>query len=127
MLVVLDEPELHRRMLSPSSSLRKKGTPSRTLLQSPPPPKIPLGEFAVPRHPRRARPHRERFAVAPKPPRQSSGRGATARCVAPPPSSARATVSHPRLDRQPKLDRRYPFVLIKSKMFNQSSMTQVHY
>jgi hypothetical protein len=34
--MVLDEMELHRRMLSPSSSLRKKGTPSRALLRSSP-------------------------------------------------------------------------------------------
>jgi hypothetical protein len=51
LLVVLDEPELHRRMLSPLSSLRKKGTPSRTLLRSLSPPKIPLGEFVIPRRP----------------------------------------------------------------------------
>jgi hypothetical protein len=42
--MVLDEPELHRRMLSLSPSLRKKSTPPRTLLRSPPPPKTPLGE-----------------------------------------------------------------------------------
>jgi hypothetical protein len=65
LLEVLDEPELRRRMPSPSPCLRKKGTPSRALLQSPPPPKIPLGEFAVPCHPRRARPHRRRLAIAP--------------------------------------------------------------
>jgi hypothetical protein len=62
---VLDEPELRRRTPSASLNLRKKGTPSHALLQSPPPPKTPLGEFTVPRHPRRARPHRERLAVAP--------------------------------------------------------------
>jgi hypothetical protein len=32
LLVVLDEPELHRAMLSPSLSLRKKGAPSHALL-----------------------------------------------------------------------------------------------
>jgi hypothetical protein len=109
--VVLDEPELHRRMLSPSLSLRKKGTPSHALLRSPPPPKTPLGEFTVPRHPRRARPHRERLA----------------RCLAPPLSPAGAAVSHPHLDRRPRLDRRCPFVLIKSEPFNQLSMAQVCY
>jgi hypothetical protein len=41
LLVVLDESELHRRRISPLSSLRKKGTPSRALLRSPPPPKNP--------------------------------------------------------------------------------------
>jgi hypothetical protein len=30
--MVSDEPKLHRRTLSPSPSLRKKGTPSCTLL-----------------------------------------------------------------------------------------------
>jgi hypothetical protein len=102
LLVVLDELELHRAMLSPSPSLRKKGTPSRALLHSPPPPKIPLGEFAIPR-----RPYREKLIVAPGPPR--------------------AAVSQPRLDRRPRLNRRYPFVLIKSEPFNQSSMAQVRY
>jgi hypothetical protein len=47
----LDEPELRWRTPSPSPSLRKKGTPSCALLRSLPPPKIPLGEFAVSRHP----------------------------------------------------------------------------
>jgi hypothetical protein len=32
LLVVSDEPELHRRMLSPSPSLMKKDTPSCALL-----------------------------------------------------------------------------------------------
>jgi hypothetical protein len=50
-VVVLDEPKLHRRTLSPSLSLRKKGTPSCALLQSSLPPKIPIGEFIVSRHP----------------------------------------------------------------------------
>jgi hypothetical protein len=44
LLVVLDELELHQRMLSPSLSWRKKDTPSHVLLRSPPPPKNPLGE-----------------------------------------------------------------------------------
>jgi hypothetical protein len=127
LLVVLDDPELHRRTLSPSLSLRKKGTPLRALLRSPPPPNIPTGEFTVPRRPRRARPHRERLAVVPGPPHRSSGRGAAARCVAPPPSLTGATVSRPRLDRRPRLDHKCPFILIKSEPFNQSSMTQVRY
>jgi hypothetical protein len=49
LLEVLDERELRQRTPSPSWSLRKKGTPSRALLRLPPPPKIPLGEFAIPR------------------------------------------------------------------------------
>jgi hypothetical protein len=44
LLVVLDEPKLHWSTLSPSLSLRKKDTPSRVLLRSPPPPKNTLGE-----------------------------------------------------------------------------------
>jgi hypothetical protein len=119
LLVVLDEPELHRRTLSPSPSLRKKGTPSRALLRSPPLPKIPLGEFIVPRHPHRARPHRERLVVAPGPPCRSSGRGTAARCITPPLSPAGAVVSHPHIDQRPRLDHRYPFVLIKFEPFNQ--------
>jgi hypothetical protein len=55
LLVVLDKPELHWRMLSPSPSLRKKDTP--------------LGEFIVQLCPRRARPLQERLVVAPRPPR----------------------------------------------------------
>jgi hypothetical protein len=124
--MVLDELELLRRTLAPSPSLRKKGTPSPALLRSPPP-KTPLGEFTIPRHPHRARPHRESLTVAPRSPHRSSGRGATTRCVAPPPSLAGAAVSHPRLDWWPRLDHRYPFVLIKSESFNQSSMAQVRY
>jgi hypothetical protein len=127
MLEVLDKPELHQRMLSSSMCLRKKGTLSHALLRSPPPPKIPLGQFTVLRHPRRARPCRERLTIAPGPPRRSSGRGATTRCVTPPPSPAGAAVSHPRLDRWPRLDRRYSFLLIKSESFNQSLMSQVRY
>jgi hypothetical protein len=99
LLAVLDEPELHQRTLSPSLGLRKKGTPSRALLQSPPPPKTPLGEFAIPRCPHRARPHRERLVVAPRPPRRRSGRGTAAQCVVPLPSQGKAVVNHPRLDR----------------------------
>jgi hypothetical protein len=41
LLEVLDEPELCRRTTSPSPSLRKKGTPSCSLLWSPLLPKIP--------------------------------------------------------------------------------------
>jgi hypothetical protein len=41
LLVVLDEPELHWRTLSPLLSLRKMDTPSRALLRSPPSPKNP--------------------------------------------------------------------------------------
>jgi hypothetical protein len=104
----LDEPELRRRTPSPSSSLRKKGTPSCALLWSPPPPKIPLNEFIVPRHPLRARPHRRRLTVAPKLPRRRSGRGTAARCIAPPPSLLRVVVSHPRLDQQLRLEREIP-------------------
>jgi hypothetical protein len=126
-VVVLDKPELHRRTLSPSLSLRKKGTPSRTLLRSLPPPKIPLGELTVPRRPRMARPHWERLVVAPGPPHRRSGRGAAARCVTPLPSPVGAAVTHPHLDRRPRFDHRYPFILIKSELFNQSSMTQVRY
>jgi hypothetical protein len=125
--MVLDEPELQRMMLSTSPSLRKKGTPSRALLQSPSPPKTPLGEIVVPHHPRRPRPHRESLAVALKPPRWWSGHGAAARCIAPPPSPTGAAMSHPDLDHWPRLDHRYPFVLIKSELFNQSSMAQVCY
>jgi hypothetical protein len=71
LLVVLDEPEPHRRTLSQSPSLRKNDTPSRALLRSSLPPKIPLGEFIVPRHPHRARPRREMLAVALGPPHWS--------------------------------------------------------
>jgi hypothetical protein len=117
--MVLDEPKLHRRMLSLSSSLRKKATPSRAMLWSLSPPKTPLGEFAIPHHPRRVRPHRERLAVAP-------GRPTRVAAVAPP-SSAVAAVSRPRLDWWSRLDRWYPFILIKSKPFNQSLMAQVRY
>jgi hypothetical protein len=95
-------------MPSPSSSLRKKGTASRALLRSPPLRKIPLGEFTVPRYPRRARPRRRRLTIAPGLPRQSSGCGATDRCVAPPPSPAEAAMSHPRLDRRPRLEGEIP-------------------
>jgi hypothetical protein len=41
LLMVLDELELHQSTLSPSLSLRKKGTPLHALLRSPPPPKKP--------------------------------------------------------------------------------------
>jgi hypothetical protein len=51
LLEVLDELELRWRTPSPSSCLRKKGTPSHALLWSPPSPKIPLGEFTIPCHP----------------------------------------------------------------------------
>jgi hypothetical protein len=104
LLVVLDEPELHRRTPSPSPSLRKKGTPSHALLRSPSPPKFPLGEFVIPRHPRKARPHRERLVVAPELPCWSSGRGTTARCTAPPPSPTGAVMCHPCLDQRLRLD-----------------------
>jgi hypothetical protein len=97
------------------------------MLQSLPPPKIPLGEFTVPPDPHRASPHRERLVVALGPPHRSSSYGTAARCIAPPPSLVGAAMSRPRLDRWPILDRRYPFVLIKSETFNQSSMAQVHY
>jgi hypothetical protein len=125
--VVLDELELHRRMLSSSSSLRKKGTTSHALLRSSLLPKIPLGEFTTSGHPCRARPHREMLVVAPGPPHRSSSHGAAAWCVAPSPLPIGAAVSHPRLDQWPRLDHRYPFILIKSDPFNQSSMAQVHY
>jgi hypothetical protein len=101
---------------SPLSSLRKKGTPSRALLRSSPPPKIPLSEFAIPRHPRRGRPHRRRLVVALGLPHRSSGRGAATRCVAPPPSSTGAAVSHPCLDRRPRLECEIPLrVLNRSR------------
>jgi hypothetical protein len=103
-LEVLDEPELCRRTPSPSPSLRKKGTPSHALLRSPPPPKIPLGEFIVPCCPRRARPHRRRLDVALGLPRQSSSCGIAARCVTLSLSLVGAAVSHPRLDRRPRLE-----------------------
>jgi hypothetical protein len=108
LLEVLDEPELRRRTPSLSSSLRKKGTPSRTLLRSPPPPKIHLGEFTVPRRPCRDRPRQRRLTVSPGLPRRSSGHGTAARFIAPPPSPARAAVSHPRLDRRPRLECEIP-------------------
>jgi hypothetical protein len=57
LLVVLDELKLHQRTLPLSPSLREKGSTSLPLFRSPPPPKIPLGEFVVPCRPRRARPH----------------------------------------------------------------------
>jgi hypothetical protein len=104
-----------------------EGTPSHALLRSQPPPKTPLGEFTIPRRPRRARVRRERLVVAPEPPHRSRGRGTAAWCVVPPSSLAGAAVSHPLLDRWPRLDRRYPFALIKYEPFNQSSMTQVCY
>jgi hypothetical protein len=125
--MVLDEPELHRRMLSLSLSLRQKGTPSRAMLRSPPPPKTPLGEFTILRRPRRAKPCHERLIVAPRPPHQGSGRGTTARCVVLPLSPVGAVVSRPRLDRRPRLDHWYPFILIKSESFKKSSMAQVRY
>jgi hypothetical protein len=103
-LVVLDEPELHRRTPSPLLSLRKKGTPSHALLRSPPPPKIPLGRFAVLRHPCSARPHQERLVVAPRPPYRCSGHDTATRCVALPLSPVEAAVSHPHLDQRPRLD-----------------------
>jgi hypothetical protein len=106
-------------MPSLSPSLRKKGTLSRTLLQSPPPPKIPLGEFTVPRCPRRARPHRRRLTIAPGPSRQSSGRGTVARCIAPPPSPAGAVVSRPCLDQRPRLEREIPL-----RVFNLSRRSE---
>jgi hypothetical protein len=132
LLEVLDEPKLPRRMPSPSPSLRKKGTPSHALLRSPPPPKIPLGEFTVPRRPCRARPHRRRLIIAPRLPHRRSGRGAAARCVAPPPSPARATVSRPCLDRRSRLEREIPlhvFNLSRSSenqrlSFNESPWTR---
>jgi hypothetical protein len=108
LLEVLDELELHRRTPSPSPSLRKKGTPSHALLQSPPLPKIPLGEFTVPHLPHRARPRRRRLVVAPRLLRRSSGRGAAAWCVVPPPSPAGAAVSRPRHDRRLRLEREIP-------------------
>jgi hypothetical protein len=118
-LEVLDEPELRRRVPSPSPRLRKKGTPSRTLLQSPPLPMIPLGWLTVPRHPHRARPHRRRLAVAPGLPRRSSGRGVTAQCIAPPPSLTGAAMSHPRLDQRPRLEREIPL-----RVFNLSCRSE---
>jgi hypothetical protein len=129
--VVLDELELHRRTPSLSPILRRKGTPSRALLRSLPPPKIPLGEFAVPHRPRRARPHQRRLVVAPGLPRRSSSRGVAARCVAPPPSPAGAVVSHPLLDRRPRLEREIPLHIFnlsrrsqnRRLSFNESSRT----
>jgi hypothetical protein len=116
LLEVLDELELCRRTPSPSSSLRKKGAPSRALLRSPPPPKIPLGEFTIPRRPRRARPRRRRLTVALGLPHRSSGRGTADQCVAPPPSLARVAVSRPRLDRWPRLEREIPLrILIRGR------------
>jgi hypothetical protein len=105
-LEVLDKPKLCQRMPSPLPSLRKKGTPSRALLWSPPPPKIPLGEFAIPRHPRRARPRQRRLVVAPRLPHRSSGHGVATRCVAPQPAGA--AVSRSCLDRRPRLEREIP-------------------
>jgi hypothetical protein len=105
LLEVLDKLELHRRMPSPSPSLRKKGTLSRALLRSPPPPKIPLGEFTVLHRHQRSRPHRRRLTVAPGLPHRSSSHGAAARCVVPPLSPAGAVVSRPCLDRRSRLER----------------------
>jgi hypothetical protein len=119
LLVVLDELKLHRRTLSSSPSQRKKGSPSLALLRSPPPPKIPLGECIIPRHPRRARPHRRRLAIAPGPPRRSSGRGATAPCIMSPPSPTGATVSRPHLDRRPRIEREIPL-----RIFNLSRRSE---
>jgi hypothetical protein len=87
---------------------------SRALLRSPPPFEDPLGEFPWMRHVHRVKPRRKWCPVA----RATPGSGE------PPPWPH---LSHPCLDRRPKLDRRYPFVLIKSESFNQSSMAQVHY
>jgi hypothetical protein len=119
LLEVLDEPELYQRMLSPSPSLRKKGTSSHALLRSLPPPKIPLDEFTVPRRPHRARPHRRRLAIGPGLPRRSSGRGTAARCVTSPPSTIRAVVSRPCLDRRPRLEREIPL-----RVFNLSRRSE---
>jgi hypothetical protein len=129
-LEVLDEPKLYQRTPSPLPSLRKKGTLSRALLWSPPPPKIPLGEFIVPRRPRRARPHQRRLAVAPELPHRSSGHGVATRCVAPQPAGA--AVSCSRLDRRPRLEREIPLSVFnlshrfenRQLSFNESSRTR---
>jgi hypothetical protein len=117
LLEVLDELELHRRMPSPSPSLRKKGTPLRALLRLPLLPKIPLGEFTVPRCPRRARSRWRRLTVVLGLPRRSSSRGTTARCVVP--SPAGATVSRPCLDRRSRLEREIPL-----RVFNLSRRSE---
>jgi hypothetical protein len=110
--------------LSPSLSLRKKDTPSVALLRSLPPPKTTLGEFAIPCHPHRAKPRQEWLVVAPGPPHRSRGHGIATRCIAPLPSPAEAVVCHPRLDQRPRLDRRNPFIFIKSEPQIKESMTE---
>jgi hypothetical protein len=97
-------PERPHCDLPSSPKIGARWPPSRALLQSPPPPKTPLGEFTVARRPRRDRPHRERLAVALGLPRQSRGHGAIAWCVAPPPSPAGAAASRPTLDQWSRLD-----------------------
>jgi hypothetical protein len=78
-----------------------------------------LGEFTVPRHPRRARPRRRRLTIAPGLPHQSSGRGAAAQCIAPLPLPIGAAVSRPRLDRRPRLEREIPL-----RVFNLSRRSE---
>jgi hypothetical protein len=112
LLEVLDEPELRRRTPSPSPSLMKKGTPSRALLWSPPALKIPLGEFTIPRRPRRARPHQRRLVVAP-------GCLAGVAAVAPVPLLTGNVVSCPRLDLRPRLEREIPL-----RIFNLSHRSE---
>jgi hypothetical protein len=129
---VLNESELRRRTPSAPSSLRKKGTPSHALLRSLPPPKIPLDEFIIPRRPLRTRPRRRRLTVAPGLPHRRSGCGAVARCVAPPPSSVRAVVSHPLLDQRPRLEHKIPLHIFnlshrsenRRLSFNESTWTR---
>jgi hypothetical protein len=86
--------------------------PSCALLWSLPPPRTPLGEFVVPCRPCRARPHRQRLAVAPGLPHRSKGHGSTVRCITPPPSPAGAAVSCPHLDRRPRLEREIPLCVL---------------
>jgi hypothetical protein len=97
-------PESPYRELLPSTKIGASRPPSRALLRSLPSPKTPVGEFAVLRRPCRARPRRERLAIAPEPPHRSRGHGAATLCVALPSSPAGAVVSHPRLDQRPRLD-----------------------
>jgi hypothetical protein len=90
-------PESPRRELPPSLKSGAGQPPSCALLWLSPPPKITLGEFAIPRRQWRARPRRERLVVVPGLPRR-------VRAKASPPSRVGATVSHPCLDQRSRFD-----------------------
>jgi hypothetical protein len=107
--------------VSSSSMMPKVGAsrpPSRTLLQLPPPPEDPLGEFPSLRCIRRVKPCRKWCPRAWAMP----GSGEPPPLAAPPPHQPH--LSHPCLDQRPILDRWYPFILIKSETQIEESMTE---